>query len=213
MAELQDQMHQTRLKSLCRVCGCSLKHSRTVYDCDTHKDDLRAVFHTDIANDSTTIHPDQFCEKCKTVLTKSKKAATEGKVYMHSIKTHEWHSHDPSGCSICALPVGGRPKKLTKNRGRPTANSPHTLITHIKQCSPPSLLPVSMRSSRPPFVLSSSLGLRAEDVECSICSLLLDQPVQLSCGSVVCMECICRLAALHHYFTMPQYTVVKINLV
>ena len=192
MAEQPDQVHQTRLKNLCRVCGCSLKHSRTVYDSKNHKDDLMAVFHIDITSDSTSIHPDRYCEKCRTVLTKSKKAATEGKVYMHSVKPFEWHGHDPSGCSICALPVGGRPKKLPKNWGRPTTNSAHTLITHLKQCSPPSLLPVSMRSSRPPFVLPSSLGLRAEDVECSICSLLLDQPVQLSCGSVVCMECICR---------------------
>ena len=193
MAEQLDQKHHSRLKNLCRVCGCSLKHSRTVYDSKDHKDDLMATFHIDITGDSTTIHPGQFCEKCKIVLTKSKKAVAEGKVYMHSTKTFEWHRHDPSECSICALPVGGRPKKLTKNRGRPTANSAHTLITQIKQCSPPSLLPVSMRSSRPPFVVSSSLGSRTEDVECSICSLLLDQPVQLSCGSVVCMECICRL--------------------
>ena len=192
MAEQPDQVHQTRLKNLCRVCGYSLKHSRTVYDSKNHKDELMAVFHIDITSDSATIHPDRYCEKCRAVLTKSKKAATEGKVYMHSVKPFEWHSHDPSGCSICALPVGGRPKKLPKNRGCPTANSAHTLITHIKQCSLPSLLPVSMRSSRPPFVQPSSLGLRAEYVECSVCSLLLNQPVQLSCGSVVCMECICR---------------------
>ena len=79
MAEQPDQMHQTRLKRVCRVCGCSFKHSRTSKN---HKDDLMAVFQVDITNDSTTIHPDQFCEKCRTVLTKSKKAAKEGKVYM-----------------------------------------------------------------------------------------------------------------------------------
>ena len=107
MAEQPDRMHQTRLKSLYRVCGCSLKHSRTVYDSKNHKDDLLAVFHIDITRDSTTIHPDRYCQKCRTVITKSKKVATEGKVYMHRVKAFEWHSHDPSGCSICAIPVGG----------------------------------------------------------------------------------------------------------
>ena len=193
MAEQPNKIHQMRLNNLCRVCGCSMKHSRTVYDVKNHKDDLMAVFRIDITHDSTTIHPGQLCEKCKTVLTKSKKATAEGKTYIHSVRTHEWQNHDPSGCTVCTLPVGGRPKKLPKNRGHPAANSAHTLITHIKQCSSPSLLPARMKNSRLPYVLSSSLGLREDDVECSICTLLLDQPIQLSCGSVVCMECICRL--------------------
>ena len=152
-----------------------------------------ATFHLKIDSDSSTIHPDHFCEKCKTVLMKSKKAATDGRVYMHGVKVFEWQIHEPSGCSICTASVGGRPKKLPKNRGRPVANSKHHLVHEIRQCSSPSLLPVSMRSSssRPPFVLPSSLGLRA-DVECPICSLVLDQPVQLYCDSVVCKECICR---------------------
>ena len=38
------------------------------------KHDLMAVFHVDITYDSMTNHPSQFCEKCKTVLAKSKKA-------------------------------------------------------------------------------------------------------------------------------------------
>ena len=55
MAEQPDRMHQTRLKSLYRVCGCSLKHSRTVYDSKNHKDDLLAAFHIDITRDSNRV--------------------------------------------------------------------------------------------------------------------------------------------------------------
>lgn len=47
------------------------------------------LYFTDITKDSTTIHPDLYCEKCRTVITKSKKAATEGKVYMHSVKAFD----------------------------------------------------------------------------------------------------------------------------
>ena len=192
MSEQPNQIHQTRLQRLCRVCGGSLKHSRTVYECKNHKDDLMAVFHVDINFDTPAVHPRQLCEKCKTILSKSMKTTTEGEVYGHRVKVHEWHQHNSDSCSVCTLPVGGRPK-LTKNRGRPAATSTHALINNIRQCSPPSLLPVAMKNSRPSYTLYPTLGLAADDVECSICKLLLDQPVQLSCGSVVCTECVCRL--------------------
>ena len=152
----------------------------------------------------------QLCEKCKTVLSKSTKATAEGRVYRPSVQISEWLPHNPNGCPVCTVPVGGRPRKATKNRGRPTLNSTHTLITNIKQCSTPSLLPVSMRNRRPSYVLPPALGLAADDVECSICMMLLDQPVQLSCGSVVCMECVCRLVdtnfitLLAYYNTRPE---------
>ena len=192
---MSEQLHQSRLQRLCRVCGNSLKHSRISYDTKNHTDDLMAVFHIDITCDTPVVHPGQLCEKCKTVLSKSLKAMAKGRVYRHSVKVHEWLRHSPDGCSVCTLPVGGRPKKLTKNRGRPapTDIDTRTLLTNIRQCSPLSLLPASMRNSRPSYVLCPTPGLTADDVECSICLLLLDQPVQLSCGSVVCMECICRL--------------------
>ena len=77
---------QTRLKKLCRMSGCSLKHSRSRYDSTNRKDELMVIFHLDNTGDSTTTRPGQFCETCRTVLTKSKKAAMEGKVYMHNIK-------------------------------------------------------------------------------------------------------------------------------
>ena len=86
MSEHSNQLHQTRLKCLCRVCGCSLKHSRTIYDSKSHKDDLMGVLHIDITRNSPSVHPGHLCEKCKTVLSKSTKATAEGRVYRPSVQ-------------------------------------------------------------------------------------------------------------------------------
>ena len=78
------------------------------------------------------------------------------------------------------------------NRGRPSLTSPHTIISEINKISPPSFLPPDSVDSRPSYTLSQSIGLKTEDVECNICTQILDQPVQLPCSSVVCRGCICR---------------------
>lgn len=146
MSEQPNQIHLTRLQRLCKVCGCPLKHSRTVYDSKNHKDDLMAVFCINISQDTTILHPSQFCEN-KTVCSKSLKATSDGRVYRHRVRMQEWVQHNPNGCSVCTLPVGGSPKKSTENRGRPAAASKHTQITNIRQCSPPSLLPLMTQDS------------------------------------------------------------------
>ena len=136
MTDQPNQVHQTRLQCLCRVCNCSLRHSRTMYDSKNHKDDLMAVFYIDISHDTSVVHPGQLCEKCKTFFFESVKATSEVRVYRHSVRIQEWLQHNPDGCSVCTLPVGGRPRKLTKNRGCPAAASKFTQITNIRQCSP-----------------------------------------------------------------------------
>ena len=112
-----------------------MKHSRTSYNPQNYKDDLKAVFHLDITSDTPSIHPSQFCEKCKVVVSKSKKATTEGGMFPHSVKTYKWleHESEPSGCSVCTQPVGGRPRKFMKNRGRPSATSAHSMVSQVKQ--------------------------------------------------------------------------------
>ena len=190
--ESPENLHQRRLEKLCRVCGQSLKHSRTLYLCEKYQEDLFAVFHFKVHHDSPDIHPCHFCEKCKSVLYKSQKAAKENRLYITSVRVHDWTVHGHQ-CIICSPLAGGRPKKERKNRVRPSLTSSHTIITQITESSPPSFLPPDSADFRPPYILPQSSGLKPEDIECSICTLILDQPVQLPCSTVVCRGCICRL--------------------
>ena len=144
---MAEQLHQTRL---CRVCGCFLKHSRTVYN---SKDDLIATFQRWLHH---PIHP-------RSILWEDCSYQVQEGSYRRKNSTKTFEDVIP----VDAVSVlWGRPKC-------PTANSAHTLIMQIKQRSPPSLLPVSMRSSRPPFVVSSSLGLRCWFALCSLTNRLL----------------------------------------
>ena len=119
ITESPDDLHQRKLKSICRVCGQSLKPSRTLYICEDHQENLLAVFHINVADDRPEIHPCYFCEKCRAVVQKSEKAAKEMRVYTLSVRVYNWTGHDHQ-CTICSPSLGGRPRKQRKNRGRPS---------------------------------------------------------------------------------------------
>ena len=80
---------------------------------------------------------------------------------------------------------GGRPAKGRKRRGRPTSGDAHTTLLEVQRIAPPSFFPeMSERSIQH---IPASLGLNPSDVECPICLELLDRPIQILCGSVICM--------------------------
>ena len=178
-----------------------MKRSRTVYHCSDHKDDLLSVFHIDITCDNPSVHPHHFCESCS-VLRRAKLAVKNETIYIHNVNVHEWAEHESKECTICTHSVRGRPKKEKKNRGRPSTSSTHAAINNIIKCSPRSFLPCNSDNISL-YTVPQSSGLCCEDVACSICTLLLDQPVQLSCGPVVCQHCICRL--LHQHINLKWH--------
>ena len=143
-----------------------------------HRDDLMKVFCHDHTRNLDGIHPPLFCERCQAVLDREVTSTSKDEVYLHSVRVHEWSGHSELNCHVCkSLKKGGRSKKVTKNRGRPTAGSTHTHLKQIKSCKQDSYIPSQIERSTP---IPTSLGVKQSDLECPLCMLLLDRPVQSS---------------------------------
>ena len=176
--------HATILERLCRVCGRMLrtKTMKTVYCCNDFVDDLRTVFKL-AGSDDKLIHPQHFCHACKVVVDKSKAS------YHHRTTVFEgWSTHTDNNCTVCqhyqALQRGGRPKKIKRTPGRPR----YCLDRVQEIASPPLVSP-----EQPINVCDVHLHLPISELNCPICCDILRQPKELvTCGSVVCAQCMCR---------------------
>ena len=159
---MDQEFHSECLKKLCRVCGNYLQHSRAVYTCANHRDDLMKVFCLDHTRDLDGIHPPFFCERCQAVLDREVTSTSKDEVYLHSVRVHEWSGHSELDCHVChkvaVSKKGGRPKKVTKNRGMPTAGSTHTHLKQIKSCKPDSYIPSQIERSTLTYSIPTSLG-------------------------------------------------------
>ena len=188
--------HCECLKKICRVCGCYLEHTRAKYSCEDHQDGLIKAFNIDHTSDLEDTHPPFFCERCLGVVVKAVAAAKDEKVYLHSVRVCVWSGHEEEDCQVCNQVAvsrkGGRPKKARKNRGRPRTNSVHTRLERMRNYRQESYLPCQVERSTLVYSVPSSLGVKQSDLECPVCMILLDRPVQLACGAVLCMECVCR---------------------
>lgn len=168
-----------------------------MYRCEDHQHGLLEVFGVDLAQDFEHTHPPHLCERCQAVISKAVAAGKEGTIYLHSVKVFEWSEHAEMECHVCnhvaKSKKGGRPKKARKNRGRPTADSAHTRLDQLQSCcTQESYLPGQMERSTLTYYIPSSLGVKQSDLECPVCMVLLDRPVQLACGAVLCIECVYR---------------------
>ena len=153
-------------------------------------------FHVDQASDVEHIHPPYFCERCQAVLVKAAVAAKESKVYLHLVTTYEWSPHSDVHCQMCTHMAmqkkGGWPPKGRKKRGRPTANSAHTCMKQLEDCTQASYLPDLIERSTLTYFIPSSLGVKKCDLECPVCMSLVNRPFQLACGVTLCTEYIYR---------------------
>ena len=167
-----------------------------MYVCEDHKGDLLKVFGIDYSSDTEGVHPPYFCERCNAVVVKAIAAANKKKIYLHSVTVFTWSGHTQSDCHVCDQVVvskkGGRPKKTRKNRGRPTAVSAHTRLEQLRKNETESYLPGQVERGTLVYFVPSSLGVQQSDLECPVCTALLDRPVQVQCGAVLCTECVYR---------------------
>ena len=74
---------------------------------------------------------------------------------------------------------GGKNKK--KQQGRPSKENIYDVTRHIHTITPPAITS--------PITTSSEL---ATTLQCPICADILCQPIELSCGSLVCSQCCCK---------------------
>jgi hypothetical protein len=109
------------------------------------------------------------------------KAVKEGRDYTPRLTKFDWEGNGetiPDGLGK----VGRKPKKTPV--GRPS-NDTLELVTHIKETAPQNLsldLDVRERLSRHPSV--------DKDLNCQLCHLILNRPLQLAtCNMLICMKC------------------------
>ena len=78
---------------------------------------------------------------------------------------------------------GGQNKKEYKPRGRPAGESSKVLLQHIQSVAPAPFLSADISQLQYP-----SMPLN-QQLSCQICSGVLDRPLELSCGAIVCSPC------------------------
>ena len=79
---------------------------------------------------------------------------------------------------------GGQNRKARKNRGRRADVITNTL-EHLETTVSPSLFPAHDHPKYETTAVSN-------DLSCPICSAVLEQPLQLACGNIICYSCCYR---------------------
>lgn len=202
------ESHQQQLAKHCRVCGNRLSKAKgratSTYSCSDYRTELMSCFGINVLKDTDTIHPPRFCNPCFLSVRRSTKSAQEGVPHKHSIVVFEWVSHTDN-CLVSLLHKllqfkndvkihaqvcqhfdrltkgGGQNQKGKRGRGRPSGETPLSILEHIQQIAPESFLP---DEDKAPLYESESSQL-----SCPICCTVLDQPVELVCGSIICASC------------------------
>ena len=105
---------------------------------------------------------------------------------------YKWEPHTAPTCTICELfrsqSAGGRPKRERKNRGRPKKNILTKALQDIEEVAPPSWgpsKPLELARFLPP-----AADLTLSDLQCKLCRYILDRPIQMRRGKLVCMKCL-----------------------
>jgi hypothetical protein len=179
--------HESQLQHHCRICGRVLKNKDYKYSCTTNIDLLK-LCGIDVSGDRKDIHPPSFCASCRSKV----KRVSEGKQVQSSLNTFAWTEHAESGCTVCTKKKGGRPIKEKGERGRPREGSSKHIANRILQSAAQSFKagsPLLLSHFLPP----SSVSLT--DLQCSVCSNIVDRPVETPCKKVVCSLCISALIA------------------
>ena len=192
MASIHDnnslELHLKKLEKYCRVCAKVLQAKGTTHLCSENIELLK-TFNIDTTTDEPDTHPRTYCHKCHTIAMKRVHGAiVETAVVPFEWETHggDWEGHGGE-CWVCKG-KGGRPKKGTKERGRPRDGSGKAIANTVLKTAPPSwraVLPLSLSRFYPP---ASSLSLH--DLQCKVCECVVDRPVKTPCNNLVCAECI-----------------------
>lgn len=178
-------------ESLCRVCGRSVvsRSVKTKYRYEDYQDDLHTVFGVETHLDNPHIHPQYFCHACKTIVVK-----TPSQPFQHlTIPYTGWCDHMDDSCDVCThqntIKRGGRPKKTKRTPGRPPNISTKYCTEHIRGIATP---PLTHHGDEVNICSIHQAALTSE-LQCSLCNNILCSPVELvTCGSVVCAECLCN---------------------
>ena len=179
------EFHEKELNRHCRVCAGDVENTYT-YTCheETNKT-LLQNFGIDVDKDQPNIHTKVFCSCYCTKATQYSECAES------ALKVYQWtpHTEPSSSCEACCFFKKQKKEgdqRRRKNRGRPRSQPVVNRIlldaTHIQ----------SYKASSPlSFLPSTTVPL--DNLQCRLCSCIIDQPVQASCRKLVCSACIVSL--------------------
>ncbi len=95
-----------------------------------------------------------------------------------------WSAHSEDNCLVCSScsthSLGGRPRKQSYAPGRPAKGSFRSSIQYVHTIAPPT------------FCQQATVIAPNDIFECPVCSHIVDKPIELACGSLVCAGCLCE---------------------
>ncbi len=184
------------LDNHCRVCGNRLPKGKYSRECYKYSDLLKKAYGT-VCDSSDEVCPKHFCAACYQRAKRICEASDKGAHYESSVQLVNWAPHTPGNCSTCdrfsQQCQGGRPRKEQKRRGRPGAASTHTYWKTIKSLGDVFRASLPLALSR--FHTPSSVSI--EDFQCPVCFNVVDGPVQVSCGALLCGSCLVTCVEEH----------------
>ena len=179
--DVDREYHYGQLTRHCRVCSHPFKDKAYRYACAAQKDTFWEGIDISITTDSAEIHPPSLCNNCFAKIQKKS-----------PFNVYKWEPHTAPTCTICELfrsqSAGGRPKRERKNRGCPKKSILTKALQDIEEVAPPSWSPskpLELARFLPP-----AADLTLSDLQCKLCRYILDRPVQMRCGKLVCLKCL-----------------------
>ena len=181
---MNDDFHTRQLKLHCRFCSGKL--GKNIYPCKTHTVLIRHTAYVNTEFDQSSVHPASFCNSCYATLTAIDREQKSGLVSLRQFTVHQWVPHTTE-CEVCGLfqkqEKGGRMKKAKGVRGR---RKP--VIAHIQEIAGTGYVAATpLLLER--FQQSSTGSVELNDLACVMCGHIVDRPVQLPCGSLMCAMC------------------------
>ena len=161
--------------------------------CSEYSQLLSEAFGVHVESDNSSIHPQHFCALCFQRGKRMSEAKRTGTPYNSNNLLIHWtpHSSDSGSCAVCdrfdQQGKGGRPRKEPTTQGRPGPLSSHALRTAVKALGVRSY---NSGSQLHPSRCQIPAAISPSDVQCPVCDNILETPIQLSCGKIVCGGCI-----------------------
>ena len=79
---------------------------------------------------------------------------------------------------------------MAKHPGRPSGETPKTVLSHATKTAPTALVPLDDPDPR--------LHQHTTIPRCPICTQLLERPIELGCGTIICLGCCTNWIQFHH---------------
>ena len=171
--------------------------AQRVFDCTPHADDLQRAFGIDITKDLQMSLPNTLCRPCYQSMERAVEAIEAKLVSRSMVKVHDWSKHAANNSKVSIVTptpakhfthmqecTSYRQCHWTQTSRYPAKHIAQTknLIQHIEQIVPQILI----SSNEHPAVSANQFASVAEMLLCAICQKTLDQPIQLSCDTLVC---------------------------